>query len=293
MMDFLVRLAQRSIGQVPVVRARAALAPALVGDAGGPAMVDAPLPAGQPSPMMAETPSPGWTAMQIASERLPAIAPLAAPAAPAPRAEAHAILTTRIISEVVERPPPSPPMAPVERDGQGARPAAATTREPPDAAPPIQPAATIVIQAAPPAPPIVLPEPTVQTAAEAPAAIGDDAAAKTDRGPVLRPAAVEFLIPKREPRDTEASSDRATALMPLHRDLPPLTGLGPVRPAAPPASAPSEERVVQVRIGAIEIHAPPLPPAAAPPVAAAMQRPAPRAGFDDFARLRSYAPWEW
>jgi hypothetical protein len=53
-------------------------------------------------------------------------------------------------------------------------------------------------------------------------------------------------------------------------------------------------RDVHVRIGTIEIHAesdtpPPtsLPPAAAPAVAAV-----PQGGFDEFVRLRSYAPWE-
>jgi hypothetical protein len=293
MMDFLVRLAQRSIGQVPVVRARAALAPPLAGDAGGVPTADAPAPAGRSSLPIAESPSPVAAAVQIAGERPAAFPPLAGPAAPVPQAETHAILATRIISEVVERPLPSPPMAPVEREGQGAKPIAAITRESPDVTPPIQPAATVVIPAAPPAPPIVLSDPTVRTVAQAPVAIGDDTTATIDRGPALRPAPVEFFIPKREPHDAGDPTDCATALMPVHRELPPLVGLGPVRPAAPPASVPpSEERIVQVRIGAIEIHAPP-PPVATPPAPAPMQRSAPRAGFDEFARLRSYAPWEW
>jgi ribonuclease E len=56
----------------------------------------------------------------------------------------------------------------------------------------------------------------------------------------------------------------------------------------------AESRVVHVRIGSIEIHG--APPAAAPPPAAAAP-PTTRStyvgGFDGFARLRSYAPWEW
>jgi len=55
------------------------------------------------------------------------------------------------------------------------------------------------------------------------------------------------------------------------------------------------ERVVHVRIGAIEIHgAPaPLPAASAPPSAVAVDPVAAlETGFDRFARLRSHAPWD-
>ena len=52
------------------------------------------------------------------------------------------------------------------------------------------------------------------------------------------------------------------------------------------------ERVVQVRIGTVEIHAAtiaPVPQTTAPP-AAALTLPA---GFDDVVSLRTYAPWKW
>ncbi len=52
-------------------------------------------------------------------------------------------------------------------------------------------------------------------------------------------------------------------------------------------------REVDVRIGTIEIHAETVSPVAAPPAplaSAAVGRP--QGGFDDFVRLRTYAPWE-
>ena len=69
-------------------------------------------------------------------------------------------------------------------------------------------------------------------------------------------------------------------------------------PATPsPTTAPSlaTDRIVHVRIGAIEIHGAAATPAAPVPAPTA---PAPSAalavvGFDAFTRLRSYAPWDW
>lgn len=80
------------------------------------------------------------------------------------------------------------------------------------------------------------------------------------------------------------------------------SGLTPIEPALTPAPLGglaviedrSPGREVHVRIGTIEIHAesdtpPPtsVPPAAAAPIAAV-----PQGGFDEFVRLRTYAPWE-
>jgi hypothetical protein len=72
-------------------------------------------------------------------------------------------------------------------------------------------------------------------------------------------------------------------------------------PAAPvPLADPAPERTVHVRIGAIEIYGPDAglsehtPAAIAPSAVAAPSFPAPPAGgFDDYAALRSYAPWAW
>ena len=62
--------------------------------------------------------------------------------------------------------------------------------------------------------------------------------------------------------------------------------------AEPPAA---NERTVHVRIGSIEIHGAESAPAAPPasPVAAPPGRTPNGGGFDDFARLRSYTPWQW
>ena len=90
--------------------------------------------------------------------------------------------------------------------------------------------------------------------------------------------------------ETTRTSDRAASA-----DNGPL----PV-PQFPPIAAPVPEtlvvpeRVVHVRIGAIEIHAAAAPPAA--PAAAAPPPPANvssgESGFDRYARLRSYAAWD-
>jgi hypothetical protein len=71
----------------------------------------------------------------------------------------------------------------------------------------------------------------------------------------------------------------------------------PAPVAAPPAPQvpPEHERRVQVRIGTIEINAadptPAREPAAPPPSAPAPAEPPD--GFERYARLRAYAPWEW
>ena len=56
---------------------------------------------------------------------------------------------------------------------------------------------------------------------------------------------------------------------------------------------PATDRVVEVRIGAVEIHAasPSEPPQQAVPAPARAERPP--TGFDEFVRLRTYAPWQW
>jgi len=55
------------------------------------------------------------------------------------------------------------------------------------------------------------------------------------------------------------------------------------------------ERTVHVRIGAIEIHGVESPAAPPPPAPLPPSTPPATvtAGFDEFARLRSYAPWPW
>jgi hypothetical protein len=259
MKNFLVRLAQRSIGQVPVVRSRVMLAPPVIGPCVGAAMAEAPVP----------------PALSVAS----------------PQAEIHAIHTTHLITEVMERPVPAASAAPIEHDGQETRPLADLEHQPQIVSRPIQPAAALVIHEA--AAPIAVPDMAARAPVPAPIATRGDAELAVDRSPVMQPARIEFITPRHEPPDTPEPADPTVTMTPASRHQPPLPGQDGVRPVPPPAkvSPPSHERVVQVRIGAIEIHAPPPPPA---PMAAPMPRSLPRGGgFDEFARLRSYAPWEW
>ncbi len=80
--------------------------------------------------------------------------------------------------------------------------------------------------------------------------------------------------------------------------LPAIVPLAPVAVSAthrlPDLPAP-ENRIVQVRIGSIEIHgaAPAAVPAPAPVAASAAAARAASGGFDQFTRLRNYAQWEW
>ncbi|HEX5501336.1 MAG TPA: hypothetical protein VFW96_01855, partial [Thermomicrobiales bacterium] len=69
----------------------------------------------------------------------------------------------------------------------------------------------------------------------------------------------------------------------------------PARGGLPLTAARAEpiERTVVVHIGEIEIHGAEPPVAPAPPAAATPAPPASAsAGFDDYAGLRSYTPWE-
>jgi len=293
MRNFLVRLAQRSIGQVPVVRSRAMVAPPVIGAGVGPAMAEAPEPSRAPAVAVGE-PSPLVAAVtHSAGEPPSAIPPAGMPSIVIPPAEIHAIHTTRVITEVVERPSSASSIASSERDGQEVAPLVATTDQPPRVAPPIRPVLAVAIE--PAAPPPTMADPAPQVPTEASALARDDIIPAIDRGPALRPAPIEIVAPRLEPLDATEPIRHAAALTPASRDLPPQFSLGAVPPAptAAKASPPSEERVVQVRIGAIEIHAPMPPPAPPAPAAVPLPRAVPRGGFDDFARLRSYAPWEW
>jgi hypothetical protein len=216
-------------------------------------MADAPVPPARPSAsVITESPSPIAAAVQIAGEPAAILPPGAAPSV-AQQAEFHPIHTTRFITEVIERPLPSPPAAPIAAHDMATQ-------------------APIEVSIAP----------------------RRDADPAIDRSPAMQPASIESIKPRREPLDATEPIDLTAALTPARRDLPPVLARDAAPPAPQPAKAPpSEERIVQVRIGAIEIHAPAPTPAPPAPAAVPMQRSLPRSGFDEFARLRSYAPWEW
>lgn len=170
--------------------------------------------------------------------------------------------------------------------------------------------------------------PAAATAMPAPIVPVPAAAPLTERGAGKEPrtAARNVLpVPPPGPSPLPPSADARYARVDVHRDpqelsqspdgghrddgtlappaLPPPPAVTePAVSAVPPAPAPAArsaappERVVQVRIGTIEIHGAP-PPEAAGPAPAAPEQPgdrptaSPSAGFDEFAGLRSYAPW--
>jgi len=91
-----------------------------------------------------------------------------------------------------------------------------------------------------------------------------------------------------------------SAAVPSDAPAPVAVSLEPAvstRAAASARAEPAPERTVHVRIGAIEIHgadaAPSAPATAAPVAAERTTNAAPVSGFDDYAALRSYAPWNW
>lgn len=92
-----------------------------------------------------------------------------------------------------------------------------------------------------------------------------------------------FHVPLQPPLPETAATPR-----PVVPPTRPHTLVRPTRTAA----GPEAQRHVEVRIGTIEIHAQAPEPAGIPPAAPDLA-PAPEpGGFESFAMLRSYAPWE-
>lgn len=286
MTNFITNLARRSAGLAPVVAARVTPA-AGVGDAGTPERAAAPRMPLPSAPRPAE-PQAGSTPIHIYVDRGMSPAPTAASILPAsvpapPPAPKHAAPSESVVREttristttilVPATPVParvladSPaPLSPV-RDLPGAAP------EPPRVEPRVEhgEAREVLTELEP-------------ARDEAPPAV--EAAQPRTRLESLREI-VHRIEPRVEPEAVivAPAPTTATAIQPaLARDA-------EARAAEP---HPAESRIVQVRIGAIEIHAA-APQAVSTPTPAApsaAQRATP-VGFDGFARLRSYAPWEW
>jgi hypothetical protein len=295
--DFLVRLARRGAGLTPAVRARATPPPAPPEAAAAAAAGEVEAPRNVGVPALTTTPvTPALGPAPPILSREPALTTRPAPivAVPAPLGEPLPLAAV---------PParPGPPVAP-----------AASPRTPPAEA--LGPPGTRVVvgevseaDAAPRAPlPEVehLPARRIETRIERaaapapptesrPSSIDGSSPLPSPQTPVRATGAediqvVERLIeraPVGEPRVEVAAAPLASAIEPAPT-TPPLRSL----------PDPAPERVIQVRIGAIEIHAPqPVAPAAplAPSAPATAPPPPPAGGFDDFASLRSYAPWRW
>lgn len=285
MSDFLLNLARRSAGLAPVVRSRSMPPAGIVEDGGIEVHTE----------MTGESAAPPPAA----------VVPDAPPPAPAPRIEA------RIQPVVV---PVSATPAPVVQRVPLAMPAASA---PPAPVPPAVAVPPAVLPRMPVAPARAEPLPPAAAAALAipePAAIEPRIESRVEIQPpaVLPPAEASPLVPSDPPmprtvREPEAARLESRVIERLIEPAAPVPAAPvavmiepappvarPIAPAAP-RMEPMPERTIHVRIGAIEIHAaqpaavalPPSPPAAAVPEVPST------AGFDDLARLRSYAPWEW
>ncbi|HEX7979879.1 MAG TPA: hypothetical protein VF461_14825 [Gemmatimonadaceae bacterium] len=258
MSDFLVNLAKRSAGLAPVVRTRAT--PGVFGVEAESASPDA-AEARAPSAMIVPTPQ------TVVATVAPPAGPVGAPQR-APR-------TTPSIASA-----PAPPGV-VRR---------------------VTAASPTSIAAAPPVTSIAAREPHATQRIEATA---------TERlAPIVAPAAIRSLEPansdERVPPSHVVREERSVIehrIESVTTEDAPVPMAAVIEPAmqpvvALPVTQPERaiERTVHVRIGAIEIHGaaaqPPAPAAALPAAEPARSAPL-TGGFDDYAALRSYAPWTW
>jgi hypothetical protein len=294
MRNFLLHLAQRSVGKAPLIQARAAPALDATG-AAAPAVEAAAAPSYPRTAFVADmtAPLPPRPIQSFAGE----------PASPAPVdrpiAEAQPISrpdpAPRRTPETSEDSAPPIPHRPIDLETGSVRPAAEAVPTAELAFQPAPPERTVIIHTAAAAPPVIQP-----------AAIPDADAGATGTLPAPEPAApsdrrdLAASIAPRDPepgrRDVREPRLSDISLKPANLARRPIARLEPMPPkaVAPATQQPQENRLVHVRIGAIEIHGAAPPAAAAPaPAAAPAQRAALANGFDGFSRLRSYAPWEW
>jgi hypothetical protein len=264
--DYLVNLARRSAGLAPVVRARVA-----------------PVASADPD-------SIGETAMerQVGSRRGAEGAEVAARlVAPGPHAGA-----------VMNAAPTIAP-APVAHVASHVAAPAVQRMSAASAAPAAAPAPVATRGDAPVAAPRAGPRSTEPAAIIVPASAAVASAVSVARDDT--PRARET---RDEPRAIETRTE--TVVRPASADapVPVVVTIEPAERAvtAAPASRaePAPERTVHVRIGAIEIHGADVTASQQHPVTAAAGTSAPAAlptpsptGFDEYAALRSYAPWAW
>jgi len=273
---FLLNLARRSAGLGPLAGVRPAS------------------PAAEPDLALAAQPGsangravPAAGAAPAADSAAPALAPFRPPIA-APPAVVHAPLAPSTAPVVQRMPLPSISTAPV----------------------PVAPASAPVAAIAEPAPGPV--EPARQSETTAPLAdhLATHPATLVDRDVVLSSAPtsvdpdplVVFVPPPSpdpEPRIVERVMETRVETPPYEIEPRPVavTIVSSPLPLAPTASAAAAveapvERIVHVHIGAIEIHSAGAPTPAVTPPAAVAAAPVLETGFDRFACLRTFAPWE-
>jgi hypothetical protein len=281
MSDYLTNLVRRSVGLTPLVAPRgspAPLMPDVVADAPAAAPASAARPSVEPSVAAAVTNPPVQIHMHAAEP------PAAIQVLPGP-IPVEPLRTDRRAPEL-ESVVPEPARIETRILVPSNSPAAA-----PPAAPPVESAgarATITQIVAQP-----VPGPR-------------ESRAPDQTAPIVLPARIESvpesvpvpheIIPVETVRELTQRFEKIIEPVPAAAVAPVVVPLAPAAaPAAhraPDAPAP-ENRIVQVRIGSIEIHgAAPAPAPAPAPVAAAAARVS-MGGFDQFTRLRNYAQWEW
>jgi len=302
MSNFLANLVRRGVGLAPTVGSRPAAAAADVDGASSESEgvdVDAPLDAAAPhsapiasqpvtpvasAPGPRDVPAPTLLSRPIAETAAPLVQRIVMPA---PSAPATAPVVQRIMMPAAPAPPAASvgPIHSIARSSLAATPLRAESTGAGDEPPLWRPPLTSSIE--PGAPSI-----GTHAAVNAPAASHDSSEGLRPSAPItpeLR--GIDRVIT--HTRIIEPTRDAGRSAIAEPSPLPAPLAAPPEPPA--PDTMVMPERVVHVRIGAIEIHGAP-PPLAAPPAApsqpAAVQ-PSSDGGFDRYARLRSYAPREW
>ena len=287
MSSFLVNLARRSAGLAPVVRTRPSLPPV-----NAEPVAEIATERGTPSETRDAATRAPVAAMPAATP--PADAPMIAmPGVMAMPAPAPVPIVQRAPLAAVSTPAPSsaPPMS--MRPSESAAPLA-PAQQVQALVPAVERA--IAAEAMPDAPP------AAPLAPRADALVPVIVPANIARGemhiesprvePVRESVRIETRVIERDvPTASEIASNAAVVTI-----APAATEQPPVRGARIEQPSPAPERTVHVRIGAIEIHgaAPAAATAPASPVAVpARNGHAAADSFDNFARLRSYAPWQW
>ena len=256
MSHFLLNLARRGAGLMPVAEARVRTA------AEGPAAVDVDGTVGH-----ARDAAPRASIADVNRRSAPA------PAAPLPAASTIVVLASAPLSAPVIQRTPTPASPPGVAAIPPSRPVAPA--RPPSPTRVIE-AARAVDQANAPIAQIISASPLVSASVEA---VRVEARAENVRPE--RPSAIVAPVPS-----TVAAAPAGSLIEPLSSATVATT---PRIDQAPSVV----ERTIQVRIGTIEIHGHDVPPVVAPPPAAPVPVTRPDSGFEDFAPLRSYAAWAW
>lgn len=292
MSDFLVNLARRGAGLAPVIRAR----------------VPSP-----PTSPMPDVPAAGSKATPKAAA--PALRDAPAQSTPAPQRESRsAEPSVTLVTMISAAPAPDAQRTQIATPAMMAMPSPAVATAP-DARPVAQiargPIETVIRDALPPAPLAIAPPLSIPREA-----LSRDPASLSESAPLIAPASIarndaaDDSRPRDSDRQREVAGESVRVVETVIKPMPSDARTEPavvIRAAEenehasePRVVPPAPERTVLVRIGSIEIHGPEANTGSSMPVAApaastiaSVPPSAPAGGFEEFAALRSYAPWAW